>query len=37
MAHPDPEAILSGLGSMPRGQHSYVFLRAANVGAVIMP
>lgn len=37
MAHPDPTAILSGLGSLPLGQHSHVFLLAANVGAVIMP
>ncbi len=37
MAHPDPAALLSGLGSLPLGQHPYVFLLAANVGAVIMP
>jgi Mn2+/Fe2+ NRAMP family transporter len=37
MAHPNPGAVLSGLGDLPLGQHSYVFLLAANVGAVIMP
>jgi Mn2+/Fe2+ NRAMP family transporter len=26
-----------GLGTVPLGQHSYVFLLAANVGAVVMP
>ncbi len=37
MAHPDPSAFLRGLGTLPLGQSSYVFLLAANVGAVIMP
>ncbi len=37
MAHPNPAAILASLGSLPLGRSSYVFLLAANVGAVIMP
>ena len=37
MAHPNPAAILSGLASLPLGHSSYIFLLAANVGAVIMP
>jgi NRAMP (natural resistance-associated macrophage protein)-like metal ion transporter len=37
MAHPNPAAVLHGLGSLPLGSHSYLFLLAANVGAVIMP
>ncbi len=37
MAHPDVHAIVRGLGHVPLGSSSYVFLLAANVGAVIMP
>ncbi len=37
MAHPNPAAVLHGLGSLPLGNRSYLFLLAANVGAVIMP
>lgn len=37
MAHPVGNQLLRGLGSMPLHQSSYVFLLAANVGAVIMP
>jgi Mn2+/Fe2+ NRAMP family transporter len=37
MAHPDLGAIGRGLGHLPLGNSSYVFLLAANVGAVIMP
>ncbi|GAB2715574.1 NRAMP family divalent metal transporter [Kitasatospora kifunensis] len=37
MAHPHLGAVAHGLGSMPLGNHSYLMLVAANVGAVIMP
>ncbi|MGD1012499.1 MAG: divalent metal cation transporter [Acidimicrobiales bacterium] len=37
MAHPSLSAIAHGLGHMPVGNSSYMFLLAANVGAVIMP
>jgi Mn2+/Fe2+ NRAMP family transporter len=37
MAHPNFHAIAEGLGHVPLGNSSYVFLLAANVGAVIMP
>jgi Mn2+/Fe2+ NRAMP family transporter len=37
MAHPSVRAIGQGLGHLPLGNSSYVFLLAANVGAVIMP
>ena len=37
MAHPNVHAIVRGLGHVPLGNSSYVFLLAANVGAVIMP
>jgi Mn2+/Fe2+ NRAMP family transporter len=37
MAHPDLHAIARDLGNIPLGNGSYVFLLAANVGAVIMP
>ena len=37
MAHPNVRAIGQGLGHLPLGNSSYVFLLAANVGAVIMP
>jgi Mn2+/Fe2+ NRAMP family transporter len=35
--HPSVHALVHGLGTLPLGQHSYVFLLAANVGAVVMP
>ncbi len=37
MAHPNGHAIIRGLGQLPLRNSSYVFLLAANVGAVIMP
>jgi len=37
MAHPNLSAIGHGLGHIPLANSSYVFLLAANVGAVIMP
>jgi Mn2+/Fe2+ NRAMP family transporter len=37
MAHPNLSAIGHGLGRIPLANSSYVFLLAANVGAVIMP
>ncbi len=37
MAHPSLSAIGRGLGHVPLDNSSYVFLLAANVGAVIMP
>jgi len=37
MAHPDFHAIAANLGNIPLGNSSYLFLLAANVGAVIMP
>jgi Mn2+/Fe2+ NRAMP family transporter len=37
MAHPDLGAVARGLGHIPITNSSYVFLLAANVGAVIMP
>lgn len=37
MAHPRSHDILHGLSTVPIGNQSYVFLLAANVGAVIMP
>jgi Mn2+/Fe2+ NRAMP family transporter len=35
--HPSVPALARGLGTLPLGQHSYVYLLAANVGAVVMP
>jgi Mn2+/Fe2+ NRAMP family transporter len=35
--HPSAHDLMRGLGTLPLGQHSYVYLLAANVGAVIMP
>jgi Mn2+/Fe2+ NRAMP family transporter len=35
--HPSVHALARGLGTLPLGQHSYVYLLAANVGAVVMP
>jgi Mn2+/Fe2+ NRAMP family transporter len=37
MAHPNAAALAAGLGSLPVSSRGYVFLVAANVGAVIMP
>src|SRR5579875_1842663 len=37
LAHPSLHGLAHGLGSLPLGQRSYVFLLAANVGAVVMP
>jgi Mn2+/Fe2+ NRAMP family transporter len=37
LAHPKVHDLVKGLGTVPLGQHSYVFLLAANVGAVVMP
>ncbi len=37
LAHPDPHAVVAGLGHFPLGNGSYMKLLAANVGAVIMP
>jgi len=37
MAHPHLHDFLAGLGSIPLGNRNYLFLLAANVGAVIMP
>jgi Mn2+/Fe2+ NRAMP family transporter len=37
MAHPDLHQIAQGISHLPISQGNYVFLLAANVGAVIMP
>lgn len=37
MAHPNGHQLLQGLGTIPIHNQSYIFLLAANVGAVIMP
>lgn len=37
MSHPDLHSLVHGLGSLPLSERSYLFLLAANVGAVIMP
>jgi Mn2+/Fe2+ NRAMP family transporter len=37
LARPSMHGLMRGLGTLPLGQHSYVFLLAANVGAVVMP
>ena len=37
MAHPDGRAFVAGLGHAPLGDRGYLFMLAANVGAVIMP
>lgn len=37
VSHPDPSAVLHGLVSMPLADHGYLYLVAANIGAVIMP
>ncbi|MGF6446564.1 NRAMP (natural resistance-associated macrophage protein)-like metal ion transporter [Paraburkholderia youngii] len=36
-AHPDAASIHAELASMPLGNHDYLFLLSANIGAVIMP
>ena len=36
-AHPEPGALLKGALSMPLGDPKYLYLAAANIGAVIMP
>jgi Mn2+/Fe2+ NRAMP family transporter len=36
-ARPDPHAILAGLAHVPLGNSEYMYLVAANIGAVIMP
>lgn len=37
MVHPNVGEIFTGMGKIPLGNQSYVFMVAANVGAVIMP
>jgi Mn2+/Fe2+ NRAMP family transporter len=37
LAHPSGHDLLHGLATLPLGHKSYVYLLAANVGAVIMP
>jgi Mn2+/Fe2+ NRAMP family transporter len=37
LSHPSMHGLVHGLGTLPLGQRSYVYLLAANVGAVIMP
>jgi Mn2+/Fe2+ NRAMP family transporter len=37
LAHPRAGAMLQGLATVPGTRHGYLFLLAANVGAVIMP
>jgi len=37
MAHPNPSEIIRELGTLPLNNKDYVFMLAANVGAVIMP
>ncbi len=37
LAHPNVRDIAHGLASMPLGDSSYLYLLAANIGAVIMP
>lgn len=36
-AHPSPDALVAGLTHAPLGNSSYLYLLAANIGAVIMP
>jgi NRAMP (natural resistance-associated macrophage protein)-like metal ion transporter len=36
-SHPDPVAMLDGLRHVPLGDSKYLYLAAANIGAVIMP
>ena len=37
LVHPHVSVILQGMAHLPFTNHSYMFLFAANVGAVIMP
>jgi Mn2+/Fe2+ NRAMP family transporter len=37
LSHPSVHSLMRGLGTLPLGQRSYVYLLAANVGAVVMP
>ena len=37
LAHPDAGQVVAGLRSLPLGHRSYLYLLAANVGAVVMP
>ncbi|MDA8345477.1 MAG: divalent metal cation transporter [Thermaerobacter sp.] len=37
LAHPQASQLMNGLTSMPLGDGGYLFLLAANIGAVIMP
>jgi len=37
LVHPQGGSVMSGMTTMPLGNHDYMFLLAANVGAVIMP
>ncbi|HLI38777.1 MAG TPA: divalent metal cation transporter [Streptosporangiaceae bacterium] len=37
LAHPSGHEMLRGLGTLPLGHSGYVYLLAANVGAVVMP
>jgi Mn2+/Fe2+ NRAMP family transporter len=37
LSHPSMHSLVHGLGTLPLGQRSYVYLLAANVGAVVMP
>jgi Mn2+/Fe2+ NRAMP family transporter len=36
-AHPDPTALIAGMQRIPLGANKYLYLVAANIGAVIMP
>lgn len=36
-AHPEPHQLLSGMLHVPLGDHAYLYLVTANIGAVIMP
>ncbi|AOV17044.1 NRAMP family metal ion transporter [Acidihalobacter aeolianus] len=36
-AHPNPDAALAGFSNLPLGNSGYLYLVAANIGAVIMP
>ncbi len=37
LVHPKSTAVVHGMTNLPLGNHAYVYLLAANVGAVIMP
>ena len=37
LSHPDGHAMMSGLAALPLGRGGYLYLLAANIGAVIMP